>query len=146
MPKKPSRSLELTDDRMCFGCGTGNSRGLKLRFEWDSAAGRIRTRWVPSKEFQGYAGIVHGGILALIFDELLGNLLWGLKKPSVTAEFTVQFRRPARVGVPIQFEGRIGSESAGPGRPSFQMEGSAKDPSGRVLAEASGRFVQMGRH
>ena len=145
MPKKPSRSLELTDDRMCFGCGVKNRRGLKLAFDLDRGARRIRTDWTPTREFQGYAGIVHGGILALILDELLGNLLWGLKKPSVTAEFMVRFRRPARVGVPIQFEGWIGSESAGPGRPSFRMEGAAKDPSGWVLADASGRFVQMSR-
>ena len=119
MSKTPPR---LADDRMCFGCGSRNPRGLKLEFTLDSRRRRIRTRWVPSKEFQGYADIVHGGMIGLVLDELMVNLLWKLKLPSVTAEMTVRFFQPASVGTPLECEAWIASEK---GR-LYGMEATAK--------------------
>ena len=128
---------------MCFGCGEENPRGLKLRFKIDPDRSRIRTRWTPSKEFQGYADIVHGGIIGLILDELMVNLLWSLGRPSVTAELTVRFLRPARVGDPIDFEGWITSEKEAGKRIVYKMESAAREPAGRVVAEAAATCVRV---
>ena len=130
-------SLKLADDRMCFGCGSRNARGLKLRFEVDEEQQVIHTRWTPTKQFQGYADIVHGGIIALVLDEMMGNLLWKLKRPAVTAELTVRFHRPAYVGTPISCEAYVKEER---GRLSW-MEAKAEDATGQILATATGKCV-----
>jgi len=90
----------LQDDGVCFGCGGDNPIGLKLTFEWDGDV--CRTHWTPSREHQGWAGRVHGGLLALVLDEVLSRaalerhgLHW------VTAELTTRLKAPARIGEPL---------------------------------------------
>ncbi len=135
----PQTRLRLSDDKMCFGCGSRNARGLKLKFSLDRTRRRISTRWTPAKAFQGYADIVHGGMIELILDEVMGNLLWKLGIPVVTAEMTVRFISPARVGQPIVFEAVIRRHR---GR-VYQMHGTAKSGAGRSIAEASAKYVQI---
>lgn len=129
---------------MCLGCGEKNPRGLQLKFDLDAAHRRIRTRWIPTKEFQGYADIVHGGMIGLVLDELMVNLLWKLQRPSMTAELTLRFLQPARIGEPIECEGWIASEKGSSSRRVYQMEAQAKNPAGQTIARAHARCVQVG--
>ena len=135
------RSLNLADDKMCFGCGSRNAHGLKLKFVVDEEQQMIQTRWTPTKKHQGYVNILHGGIMALVLDEMMGNLLWKLKKPAVTAELTVRFHRPAYVGKPISCEAYIKQEQ---GR-LFWMEAKAEDLTGRIVATATAKCVTAKR-
>ena len=132
-------ALQLADDQMCFGCGGKNVRGLKLQFTFDETRHRIRAEWTPLKEHQSYAEIVHGGMIGLVLDELMGNLLWKMGRPSVTAEMSVRFLRPSRVGKPLHSEAWISSRK---GRVCV-VEAAARDAAGEVVAEAKGRFVQI---
>lgn len=132
----------LADDQMCVGCGSKNPQGLHLTFDLDSTARRIRTRWTPLKEHQGYADIVHGGMTGLVLDELMANLLWKLNHPSVTAELAVKFLRPAHVGEPLECEAWIVSERKQGRRSVFHLRGVARH-SGRIVAEADARCVQI---
>ncbi len=135
--------LKLSDDQMCFGCGSKNARGLRLGFTFDARHRRIRTEWTPAKEHQGYADIVHGGMIGLVLDELMGNLLWKLGHPSVTAEMTVRFRRPAHVGERLACEARITEEVKGRARPVYRMEAVARNRKGDLVAQAAARCVQV---
>ncbi len=100
--------MTLNDDGLCFGCGPHNPIGLRLTFAWDGDV--YGTRWTPAPEHQGWAGIVHGGLLALTLDETLSRaalerhgLHW------VTAELNTRLRRSARVGVPLVIEAWVES-------------------------------------
>ena len=136
-------ALQLADDQMCFGCGGRNARGLRLKFTLTAGGRRIRTVWTPSKEHQGYADITHGGMIGLVLDELMGNLLWKLGHPSVTAEMTVRFRRPAHVGERLACEARITEEVKGRARPVYRMEAVARNRKGDLVAQAAARCVQV---
>ena len=135
--------LKLSDDRMCFGCGGKNARGLRLSFTFDGRRRRIGTEWTPAKEHQGYADIVHGGMIGLVLDELMGNLLWKLGRPSVTAEMAVRFRRPAHVGEPLTCEARITEQVKRGARPVYRMEADARNAKGDLVAQATARCVQV---
>lgn len=124
---------------MCFGCGGRNAGGLHLTFTLDARRRRIATRWTPAKRHQGYADIVHGGMLTLVLDELMGNLLWRIQRPAVTAELTTRFLRPAPVGRPLRCEASIKSES---GR-LLWLQAVAKTVAGQVVATAAARFVRV---
>ncbi|UCD19285.1 MAG: PaaI family thioesterase [candidate division WOR-3 bacterium] len=83
-------STEFLMDEYCFACGARNENGLKLKIiEADDG---VRARIVPPAWSQGYANVVHGGIIATILDELA---VWAAFKQgyrSVTAEFTMRIK------------------------------------------------------
>ncbi|MFC2059942.1 PaaI family thioesterase [Chloroflexota bacterium] len=90
--------ISLDTDRgysMCFGCGGDNPIGLKLSFQWDGKT--ARTEFTPTKLYQGWAGLVHGGIIACILDEAMGNAAVLAGMNCVTARMQVQLRRMALV-------------------------------------------------
>ncbi|MEW5745190.1 MAG: PaaI family thioesterase [Nitrospirota bacterium] len=93
-----------TDDH-CFVCGTANPCGLQLRFKADG--GKVAASFTSSAAHQGYKGLVHGGILASILDEAMiqAALLRGLSP--VTAELSVRFTSPLRVGERARVEAEI---------------------------------------
>ncbi len=132
-----AKKLELIDDQMCFGCGKKNSRGLQLDFELDKEKRRLKTRWRPVKEHQGYANLVHGGMIGLVLDEMMVNLLWALKNPAVSAQFSVRLRRPAIVGEPLDCEAWITEESG----PIFRTEAEARNARGEVVALATAKCL-----
>ena len=136
--KADKPALRLTDDQMCFGCGPHNRRGLRLRFSVDSRRKTISTVWRPTKEFQGYAGIVHGGMIGMVLDETMGNLLWVRHRPAVTAELTVRFLKAAPIGAALSCEASITSEI---GR-VIRMEATAKK-NRTVIAKAKAVFVHL---
>lgn len=91
----------------CFVCGRDNPEGLCLCFVVDEEARTIETEWVPRGVHQGYAGIVHGGLVATILDEAVGKLSVSLGMPGVTAEMAVRFLKPVPPGRPLRVRGRI---------------------------------------
>lgn len=86
------RSLKLEDDRFCFVCGSENPCGLKLVF--NNINGKIIAEFTPSKVYQGYTGITHGGIISSVLDEaMIYAAIQGGVFP-VTAELTIRFKKP----------------------------------------------------
>ena len=63
--------MELKKDTFCFVCGEDNKDGLQLRIERDGDKG-VKTTFVADQRYRGWANYLHGGVIGLIFDELLG--------------------------------------------------------------------------
>ena len=133
MPSK----LELADDSWCFVCGPANPVGLKLEFAEEG--GEYVTYFTPEKQHQGYMGIVHGGIVSTVLDEVMARLVHVRGLNAVTAELTVRLKRPAPLGKRLRFAGRIDSEE---GR-IIRCSAKATDEQGRLLAEATARMLKV---
>ncbi len=99
--------MELTWGDGCFVCGVDNADGLRLHFEVDAENRTIATRWTPSAAYQGYEGILHGGIISTLLDECVGKLAVELGLPAVTAELTVRFLRPVPLERPLIARGTL---------------------------------------
>lgn len=123
------------DDNWCFCCGRHNPLGLKLEFEFEGQD--YVTHFTPTKVFQGFADIVHGGIVSMILDELMARSLWVQERNFVTAELTVRFKRPARVGQELTFRSRVVRDA---GR-MVEMEAECTDSSGKVVALGTGKLL-----
>jgi len=81
---------------MCFGCGQKNPIGLKLNFHWNGR--EAVAEFTPRDEFQGWPGILHGGIIANILDEAAS---WAFNFNGIhviTAKMEISFRHPAKIG------------------------------------------------
>ena len=79
----------------CFGCGQDNPFGLKLEFEWDGET--ARAEFAPSKHYQGWKGIVHGGIITCILDEAMGYAVLFEGVHCITAKMHARLKRPALI-------------------------------------------------
>lgn len=103
-------SARQPSSRSCFVCGRENPVGLKVRWEQDAAAGEIRgTVRIPG-HFNGYPGVVHGGIVAAVLDETAGRAILiagGFEDLMVTAKLEVTYRRPTPTDVPLGLVGRV---------------------------------------
>lgn len=137
---------ELMDERIgidvdhnCFGCGKGNAHGLQLDFHADERGG-VWTEFEPAARFEGYVGMVHGGVISTVLDEVMAWSLYRRETWAVTAELTVRYRAPVVVGERIR---ATGWEVASRGR-RIEMAGDirrARD--GVVLASATAVFMRV---
>lgn len=132
--------LELGDDDGCFACGKSNPFGLRLEFEREGD--EYVTYFVPEKRHQGWIGIVHGGILSTVLDEVMARYVHVLGHSAVTGEISVRFRRPARVGHRLRFAGRIDEENSR----MLVCSARATDEDGTLIAEATGKMVKVARN
>lgn len=127
----------------CFGCGGANARGMKLTFEQDDAAQRIRGRFALGAEYEGGKGYIHGGMIALLLDEVMGKVCRFRGVRAVTAELNVEYLRPVRVDAMLRVEGyetEPGKELSGR---NLYITGEIWDEGGTLLARAKGRFVVL---
>jgi acyl-coenzyme A thioesterase PaaI-like protein len=128
----------LRDNPRCFVCGKENPAGLGVDFKIDREQRAIGAKFTPSDIYQGYEGIVHGGILSALLDEAMVKLTVGLGTPAVTAQMTVTFRVPSAPGDELFISGRLTHES----RRLIQAE--AKIERGPILiAEAKGKLLRI---
>jgi acyl-coenzyme A thioesterase PaaI-like protein len=107
-----------------------------LRWEDGKVVGEV----TYTKAYEGPPGCVHGGVIALAFDQVLSmaNLQHGTAGP--TATLRVRFRRPTPLGVPLRYEGW---RERAAGR---RLHATGRLLAGDVVtAEAEGTFVQLAR-
>lgn len=68
--------------------------------------GVVRADLVLGTEYQGPPGCVHGGIVALIFDELLGLANAAAKTVAMTVDLRITYNSPTPLNTPLRFEAR----------------------------------------
>jgi acyl-coenzyme A thioesterase PaaI-like protein len=84
-------------DHHCFGCSPANPRGLALTFE--QTGDQLGTEFVLDHQYESYPGVVHGGILGLICDETMGNLVvLRLGGPALTTSMRMRYLGVVSVG------------------------------------------------
>lgn len=130
--------LRLEDDGYCFACGQNNTAGLKLKFVLDKE-NCLNTEFHFSKNHQGYKNIVHGGIIALILDELMGNLCHKLGKNAIGAQIEVRFKQPSFINSTLYFKSWLEKEE----KRIIYAKAEAKNKQGLVVASAFGKAVKL---
>lgn len=93
----------------CFGCGPQNPQGLKLAFEVDAsnpAAITASATVTLTSMHEGPPGCIHGGIIATLLDEAMSKLNRPLKILAMTRNLSVDYLRPAPLGIPLQLVAR----------------------------------------
>ena len=117
----------------CFGCGRNNPIGLKLHFVKEGDT--VRAEYTPEKAFQGWPGLLHGGILACLLDEAMSHAAYTTGNTCLTASITIRQRRPIKVAVPLTVTARITRHS----RKLIETEGQVCLKDGTVVAESTAK-------
>ena len=128
------------NSRHCFVCGLENPYGLKLRF-FDSAPGEVSAECTIPENYQGYPGVVHGGIVAAMLDEAAGRTHMGDEPPRFmyTARLEIRYRKNVPVGSPLRLVGKAGSNKRRTATATSAIYGS----DGSLLAEAEVLLVNV---
>ncbi len=129
------------NSRMCFLCGVENPVGLKMKI-YEVEPGMVEASYTAPDHFQSYPGILHGGIVATILDEISGRAHLG--DPSrprfmFTAKLEVKYRKNVPVGKPLRIVGKAGKVK---GRMAEGWAG-IYDESGALLAEGDSLLVDV---
>jgi acyl-coenzyme A thioesterase PaaI-like protein len=107
---EPTR-IKQPNSRMCFICGLENPVGLHLHI-YETEPGVVQAEYTAPEHFQGYPGVLHGGIVGAILDELSGRSLMGSDPMAprfmFTARLEIKYRRNVPIGVPLRIVGRAG--------------------------------------
>lgn len=130
------------NSRMCFICGLENPVGLKLRI-YEVEPGMVESTFTAPEHFQGYPGVLHGGIIATIIDEISGRAVMSLADKTrfmFTARLEVKYRMNVPIGKPLRLVGRAGQDK---GRSAESWAGIYDAESGELLAEGNTLLVNV---
>jgi acyl-coenzyme A thioesterase PaaI-like protein len=106
---------------------------VQLRFDGE----RIHGEMTLGAAYAGPPGTVHGGVVALIFDELLGCVNVSNGYGAFTGTLTIRYERPSPLDTPLQLESWIDRIE---GRKVFTSGTISHD--GAVTARATAVFIQ----
>ncbi len=136
-PDPPPDGAEVVFDALSFVGGRLNPFSADATYHRDGEAAVGTATFSPTHE--GPPDRVHGGMIAAVFDEVMGAVfrVRGMAS-SFTGTLTVRYLAPAPLGVQLEFRAWLSSTE---GR-KHQVEAVASGPGGAV-AEASGTFIQM---
>jgi uncharacterized protein (TIGR00369 family) len=121
------------DEGFCFGCGINNPIGLKLKFTRDGEW--LITSFTPDKTHQGWPGLLHGGILGTLLDEVMSNAAYATGNTCLTASISIRLRQPVKVEVPLVISARITRHS----KKIIETEGRICLKDGTIIAESTAK-------
>jgi uncharacterized protein (TIGR00369 family) len=123
----------------CFACGTENPIGLNLQFY--RLADVVCTEVTLDKQYEGWEGVIHGGIVSTLLDEVMSWAIMYTKKVFlVTRKMDIKYVRPVLVGTPLRVAGRLMDDSQ---PPKIKARAEIRDDQGRLLVRSNGEFVEI---
>ncbi len=123
-------------DHYCFACGAKNPIGLHLQFSYGE--GTAEATFTAAREFQGYPGIMHGGLVATLLDEAMAHAAIAAHGTAVTGDLHVRLRGS---GVPLGRPLRLAGRVIGRRGRLVLVEATLHDEGGTLLAQAEGKFM-----
>ncbi|GIK28862.1 MAG: PaaI family thioesterase [Anaerolineae bacterium] len=127
MSATPETPIALQDlaapDGVCFGCGSANKDGLRIKSFWDPEGVYVVMTHTPEPKYSGWPTLVYGGLIAMLID---CHSNWtamahhyraeGREAGSqpridcVTGTLTIKYIKPTPLGVPLNLRARVEGE------------------------------------
>lgn len=133
-------AMKFVSDGYCFACGDKNPHGLKMKFQIDREKQAIHTIFTVEPTYQGWDGVVHGGIISTLLDETMANLVYHLGFNAIAASLEVRFKQPAPILEPLLIQGEITEVH----KKLVRAKASVAKEDGTVLATGISSFVRQG--
>jgi uncharacterized protein (TIGR00369 family) len=126
----------IPDYPHCFVCGDKNKKGLNIHF-FDHD-GKAKAEFTPTREFEGYRDILHGGIISTLLDEVMIKSILAQGILTITTQIDVKFKKSAKIGEKLYLEGEV-TENKGK---IIMTEGKVFKEDGTIVATATGKFYR----
>jgi uncharacterized protein (TIGR00369 family) len=132
------------NSRSCFLCGIENDMSLKMTWYEDHNEQQVRATVIVPEHFNGYPGVVHGGIVTAILDETSGRAVMlksGKDALMVALKLEVTFRRPTPTDTPLTVTGWVIKQRES----RAEVAGEIRLPDGTLAAECKAIVVRPPR-
>jgi len=123
----------------CVVCCSTNNKGLHLEFVPSNDGGVTATFWCD-EAFEGYRGVLHGGVISSILDGAMGHCMFARGQVAVTAEMTTRFRHSVVTNQEATVSARIIRFS----HPLYLLEAEILQ-AGQVKATAKSKYFDQPR-
>lgn len=109
----------------------------------DASAGSLTIEFVVREELTNPAGIMHGGAIAGLIDEVIGMTTFSLGKTGfyVAVNLNIDFLRPGKLGEKL----RVVSEVIRDGRTMAHAECKVYNEEGKLIAKAASNLALTNR-
>ncbi|MCC6259971.1 MAG: PaaI family thioesterase [Anaerolineales bacterium] len=135
--------IKQPNSRHCLVCGLENPIGLHLHI-YETEPGIVETEYIAPEHFQGYPGVLHGGMVAAIIDEVSGRALMGSDPENPRFMFTGKLEIKYRKNVPLGKRLRIiGKALKSKGKIAEAWGGIYDAETNELLAEGTSMNVDM---
>jgi uncharacterized protein (TIGR00369 family) len=136
MDKAGIGEIRRREHRDCVVCSPTNERGLGLEFiVWED--GSVEATFNCKKEFEGYRGLLHGGVISALLDGAMTNCMFAHGYTALTAELNVRFHQPVTIGVPVKVRAWMKKDLY----PLFIVEAEVLQNQ-EIKASAAGKFMK----
>jgi acyl-coenzyme A thioesterase PaaI-like protein len=120
-----------------------NPVGMHLHM-YETGPGVVEAEYIAPDHFQGYPGVLHGGIVAALIDEVSGRVHMGSdpKHPRFlfTGKMEVKYRKNVPVGRKLKIVGRAGKNR---GKIAEAWAGVYDAETSELLAEGTAMHVDI---
>jgi acyl-coenzyme A thioesterase PaaI-like protein len=135
--------IKQPNSKMCFICGLKNPVGLHLHI-YETETGLVESTYTAPEHFQGYPGVLHGGIVSAILDELCGRSQMGSNplepRFMFTARLEVKYRKNVPIGKPLKIVGKAGKSR---GKTAEAWAGIYDPETDELLAEGNALLINV---
>jgi uncharacterized protein (TIGR00369 family) len=125
----------MEKENYCFVCSKVNSKGIHLNIK-NNDDGMAKAEFTLQREYEGYPGIIHGGIIAAILDEVMGNIEFRKGYITYTVELNIKYLKKCLINEVLMAQGRVREFS----HKIIKTEGEIVDPLGNVRVKATARY------
>ncbi len=122
----------------CFVCGRKNPVGLKMRF-CTGDDGCVYADYTPRDEHQSYPGVMHGGLITAMLDEIIGRTAIASNLWCMTVKLEVRFKKPVPIGAPLKLKGALTKKTTR----LIEGRGEIRLADGALAVEAIGTYLRI---
>lgn len=119
----------------CFVCSGSNPMGLALRYH-AQPDGRVAAMFLGNCALEGYAGLLHGGVIAALLDGAMTNWLFAWGIAGLTVELKVRYHAGVAAAEAATVRAWLEDNSHG----LYQLRAELTQGSA-VKASATGKFM-----
>lgn len=130
------KSLRAETHPFCLVCSLSNPLGLGLKFICEED-GSVSTRFPGHPGLEGFQGLLHGGVIALLLDGAMTNCLFAHGCVAVTGALNVRYRGPVVIGEEMNIRAWITRSS-----PPLHLLAAELKQGDHVKATATAKFME----
>lgn len=132
--------MRAENNNRCFACGKENPMGLQVNPDITSDGRQVKIECTPPGHFQGWANVVHGGILSTLLDEAITYVgIASFDGPAVTAQLEVRFKKPAMAGDKLI----VTASRVKMSKRLIEVEAHIDSEQGERIVEGSGKVMKV---
>ncbi len=127
------------EDKTCFGCGSDNACGLRLKLRFDEDTKTAYGEYVAVQTLEGPPNIIHAGVIASLLDETMITVNKYMDIMTLTGELTIRYLQPAFIKENLYIRGWYVKKN----KRIIENRAEIENEMGKIVARAKGKYIEV---